>query len=99
MIFNLWRKYPRWKPKEQGYYLCKIRPDLETGYSYVTRLYYNDRTKKWINNDRKSVFQGYNVYKVCRAPIAENRVYEDGLCDRTDDVIAWKKLPKVKNDR
>ena len=98
MIFNPWRKYPRWKPKKEGYYLCTI-PDMESGYSYVTRLYYNKFANQWVNNDRLSVFCGYNVFKVCRAPIQENQVYGDGLCDRTEDVIAWKKLPKAKRTK
>ena len=95
-MINPWRKYPRWKPRKEGYYLCTIKTDMETGYSYVTRLFYDKIHDKWVNNDRLSVFSGYNVYKVCRAPIEENRVFGDGLCDRTDDVVYWKKLPKGK---
>lgn len=89
MIFNPWRKFPKWKPKVEGYYLCTIYSD---DIFYATRLYYKDG--KWTNNDRLAVFRGYNVYKVCRAPIEENHLYSDGLCDRTDDVVAWKKIPK-----
>lgn len=92
MIFNPWRKYPKRKPKEDGWYLCTVY-DEDNEKSYVMRLYYRSMDKKWRNNDRISVFQGYNVYKVCRAPIEENRVYRDGLCER-DDVVAWKKLPR-----
>jgi hypothetical protein len=95
MIFNPWRKFPRWKPKEDGYYLCTIY-DLETDYSYVAKLYYTVRSGLWENNERINVFMGYTIYKVCRAPIEENRVYRDSLCNRTEDVVAWKKMPKGK---
>lgn len=93
MIFNPWRKFPRWKPKKDDYYLCTIY-SLEANITYATRLYYE--RGKWLNNDRRSVFKGYNVYKPCRATIEENHVYSDSLCDRTDDVIYWKKMPKGK---
>lgn len=93
MKFNLWRKYPRWKPKVNGYYLCTV---VETNGSLVIyKLYYNKSVDRWIDISRQTVFDGYVVYKVCRAPIEENHVYTDGMCNRTEDVIAWKKLPKV----
>ena len=38
------------------------------------------------------------MYKVCRAPIEENHVYSDSLCERKD-VIAWKKLPVKYKDK
>lgn len=93
MIFNFWRRYPRRKPKESGFYLCTINmSDID---SYVMKLFYSPEKDKWIDIHRQKVFDGYVVYKVCRAPIEENRVYKDGLCDRTDAVIAWKRLPKA----
>ena len=93
MLFNFWRRYPRRKPKEDGYYLCTIAMGETDG--YVLKLFYNTRTDKWTDIRRQKVFDGYVVYKVCRAPIEENRVYTDGMCDRTDEVVAWKQLPKA----
>ena len=92
MPFNFWRKYPKRRPKEDGYYLCTIGME---GDPYLLKLFYSTRKNKWIDIRRQNVFDGYVVYKVCRAPIEENRVYTDGLCDRTEEVIAWKKLPKT----
>ena len=93
MIFNFWKRYPRRKPKGSGFYLCTIGIGEEEG--YILKLFYSVKEDKWIDIRRQKVFDGYVVYKVCRAPIEENRVYKDGLCDRTDDVVAWKKLPKA----
>lgn len=93
MIFNLWRRYPKRKPKESGYYLCSISQGLHNGVS-VNVLYYKKREGKWIDIHRQTMFDGYVVYRVCRAPIPDNRVYFDSLCERTDEVTAWKMLPK-----
>lgn len=92
MIFNLWRKYPKRKPEHNGYYLCTV---IEAnGEHTLYKLYYKKTVDKWIDMSRQTVFDGYVVYKVCRAPIEENRVYTDGMCNRTEDVIAWKQLSK-----
>ena len=80
MIFNFWRRYPRRKPKEDGFYLCTIPMGTTDG--YVRKLMYSTRTDKWTDIYRQKVFDGYVVYKVCRAPIDENRVRTDGMCDR-----------------
>ena len=93
MMFNFWRNYPARKPKEDGLYLCTI--DMGAGIHLVKLLWYNDRMDKWINRDRLSVFEAYAIYKLDRATIEENRVYVDDLCERTDDVIAWKMVPKA----
>lgn len=95
MFINLWRKFPKRKPRKDGYYLVTIY-SLEEDFSYVARLYYDARAGKWENNERKHVFAGYVVYRQCRAPIEDNRVYWDSLCDRTEEVVAWKKLPRAK---
>lgn len=99
MVFNWWRRFPRFKPKGDGCYLCTIKTqelndDYDYGYSYyVKTLYYYPDGDFWLDTSRQSVFDGYKVYKSCRATIEENRVHTDSLCIR-DDVIAWKKLPK-----
>ena len=88
-MINLWRAYPRRKPKSDGFYLCTI----DVGERYVTRLYFDSHNNKWVDWTRQKVFEGYVVFKPQRAPIPDNRVYTDSLCDRTEEVIAWKKLP------
>ena len=97
MIFNAWRRYPKKKPKESGWYLVtttEVQSFIyDNSVSFVNALYYHKQKDKWIDISRQSVFAGYMVYKVCRAPIEENHVYSDWLCER-GDVIAWKKLSK-----
>lgn len=101
-MFNFWRKYPRRKPKESGHYLCSIfrqsTDDAHVDRTYVHRLYYDAVSDKWTDFSRQSVFEGYQVYKHCRATIQENRVYTDGLC-KPGVVLAWKKLPKAYGKR
>ena len=97
MIFNAWRRYPKKKPKESGWYLVTTSESqtfrYENSRSYVRALYYYKPGSYWIDISRQLVFEGYMVYKVCRAPIEENHVYTDWLCKR-GDVVAWKKLSK-----
>lgn len=91
MIFNRWRKYPKRKPITSGWYLCQDRNAIP----WARILYYDIRTDKWIDSNRQSVFDGYVVYKVCRAPIEENHVCTDSQCVRdADDIMAWRKLPR-----
>lgn len=92
MIFNLWRKFPRWRPKAPGYYLCSVKGGHTTP---VKSLYYHSNGK-WIDMSRQTVFDGYQVYKLGRVPIEENHVYTDRLCDLTEDVTYWKKQPKPR---
>ena len=37
-MFNLWRSYPKHKPKEKGWYICSIRYGEEPGEAYVMDL-------------------------------------------------------------
>lgn len=95
MIFNIWRKYPNHKPKEDGWYQCTVQHGYGIDQPRVMDLYFEKDlgTYWWIDKRRQQVFDGYKVYKSSRAPIEDNRVWKDSLCER-DDVIAWRKLPK-----
>lgn len=96
-MFNYWRNYPKRKPTKDGLYLCTI--DMGAGIHIVKQLWYNTRQDKWINKERLSVFNMYDVYRCCLTPNDENRVIDDELCDRTDDVIYWRMLPKTKKGK
>lgn len=89
MLFSKFKKYPRKKPKKDGWYLCKLNHSTPS----MCVLHYDTRKDKWVNANRQSVFDGYLVYKVCRAPIDDNRVYTDSLSDCGHLVTAWRKLP------
>lgn len=94
MIFNFWRKYPQSKPKESGWYQCTVTVDADGNHLRVMDLYFDSRSDTWIDYRRQDVFDGYQVYKCCRAPISENHVSTDILCDRSRAVTAWRKIPK-----
>lgn len=95
-MFNFWRRYPRRKPKEEGWYQCTVQHGYGIDEPMVMDLYFwfkPDHGGVWVDRRRQKVFDGYKVYQQCRAPIDDNRVFTDYLCER-EDVIAWKKLPK-----
>lgn len=97
MIFNFWIKYPRRKPKNEGWYQCVAQHGNGINQPRVMDLYFwfkPDVGGVWVDRRRKDVFMGYKVYKASRAPIEDNRVWEDSDCERID-VVAWKKLPRV----
>lgn len=97
MIFNRWKKYPKRKPKEEGWYQCTVLYGINGTANEcptVMDLYWwnaPDRGGVWLNKDRQGIFDGYKVFLPCRAPIDDNRVYTDSLCERVD-VIAWREL-------
>lgn len=98
MIFNRWRKYPKRKPKKEGWYQCTVLYETNTDSPYPVNmdLYFwfaPDRGGIWVDRRRESVFDGYKVYMPNRAPIDDNRVFRDSGCERVD-VVAWKRLPK-----
>lgn len=95
-ILNFWRKYPKRKPKFNGWYQCTVKHGFGVHKPRVMDLYFHDGY--WIDRRRKQVFEGYKVYKPSRAAIEDNRVWNDELCDR-DDVIAWRRLPNVYREK
>ena len=95
MIFNRWRKYPNHKPKKDGWYQCTVQHGFGIDQLRVMDLYFCTIDREcWLDKRRRQVFDGYKVYKPSRAPIDDNRVWEDGLCER-NDVLAWRNLPRV----
>ena len=99
-LLNLWKKYPKKKPKEDGVYLCTVVTGANTvsRARHVIPLYYDAYHDVWVNKQRVNVFDGYKVYKHGRPESDETRVYSDSLCERTVDVIAWKEMSKVYGD-
>lgn len=95
-MLNFWRRYPRRKPKKEGWYSCTVRYfDGEIENRKVMDLYYIPWANKWYDERRYSVFKGYTIYLPGRGQLEGNRVFDDRLCDLTDDVLSWKKLSKV----
>lgn len=98
-IFNRWRKYPRKKPKTEGFYQCIVNYGLggRIKNPIIMDLYWwyaPGIGGVWVDRRRQSVFDGYKVFLANRAPIEDNRVFRDN-CSERNDVIAWRKLPSV----
>ena len=77
--------------------------------TYTMDLYWYPESQSFKDNRRENVFtlydvHGYdirrrnelNLYDVCGFDIGneKERLHTDILCDRTDEVIAWRKCPK-----
>jgi len=96
-MFNRWKPYPKHKPKKRGWYICSIRYGEEPGQAYVMDLFWDEVREVWKDNRRSNVFQEYEVYgygvNIIEQPI-KKQIWHDKLCER-DDVIAFKKLPKI----
>ena len=98
MIF--WRKFnkfrvPTW-PGKDGWYQCTVEVDGQQ--RYVMDLYWYKKARKWKDNRRQDVFNSYEVLVDKYDPEIgdySERLYTEDIVDRTDDVIAWRKLPKV----
>lgn len=56
---------------------------------YVTVLYWNLSTECFIDNLRFDVFNKYKAYNGF-----DKRIYIDSLCNKTNNVVAWKNLCK-----
>lgn len=99
-LFNFWRRYPDKKPKASGFYYCSVAKwDGEDREVFLGRvLYYKESTGKWIDSFRQSVFDQYFVYRV--EPKTEDLLLStDCMCDWTEDVVAWKRVPRAKKIR
>jgi len=99
MLLNRWRKYPKRKPKEEGWYQCIVKYGFGGTIEnpIVLDLYwyrYSGNGFIWEDRRRISVFDGYKVYLPNRAPLDTNRIDRDNVCERID-VIAWRKLPRI----
>ena len=90
-----WKRFDKCKPKKNGWYQCTIVYPFHDSYqSYVMDLYYYTEIGKWKDNRRQSVFDTYEVFGYEESN-EKHQLSTIDLCDRTDQVIAWKKLPKV----
>lgn len=97
MIF--WKRFNKVKPKNSGWYLCTV--DIGSD-RYVMDLWWDAAYERFRDNRRRNVFNLYEVYGYGTAenldgsgmPYLE-RMYKDDLCDRTDEVVAWRKQPRA----
>lgn len=98
-----WKKFKqenkKYQPKKDGWYLCTICFDTGFGHyqSYVMDLYWYSNRQKFIDNRVQNVFNTYDVMgwgnSITDSPV-KKRLYHDSNCDKTEKVVAWRKLPK-----
>lgn len=87
-MFNLWKAYPKHKPKSDGFYLCTVGVP---GGEYTMILWYRTNSNQWIDIRRQSMFDAYTVIN-----LLDREIHTDILCNRTKEVTYWKKRPKAK---
>lgn len=84
-----WHSFPDYTPITDGWYLCTIK--TAPNHKILRTLYWNHITKTWTNPDRIRMFSTYNILdndgeEVCWV--------NDSLCECTDEVTAYMRLPK-----
>lgn len=94
-----WKRFDKNKPKtyprKNGWYQCTVEVDGQQ--RYVMDLYWYVDARKFKDNRRQDVF---NTYEVMITKFDDGigeyseRVYTADICDRTDSVVAWRKMPK-----
>lgn len=102
MIF--WKRFDKQKPKKSGWYLCTVNAGNDK--RYTMDLYWDAGRERFLDNRRLNVFQLYEVYGYGDGSVTDEsglpclvRMYKDDLCDRTDDVLAWKNEPRCWKGR
>ena len=84
----LWNDFSKKKPTKKGWYSCTV--EVEGFQRYVMNLYWHPDIKRFKDNIRQSVFDTYDVFGD-----SNTKLYTIPLCDRTDSVKAWRKLPNT----
>lgn len=77
--------------RKKGGYQCTIcyKFDENTYATYVMDLFWNPDNQTFKDNRRQNVFDTYSVYGC-----GDRRLSTERIVDRTDEVVAWRKLPK-----
>ena len=83
----MWRKFSKRRPRKAGWYQCTV--EVKNQQRYVMDLYWYPYLQRFKDNRRQSIFDEYTVID-CDG----NQMTAFNLCDRTDSVIAWRKMPK-----
>ena len=82
-----WKNFSDRHPEEKGWYMTTV--EVKGQQRYTMTLYWYPEIGKWIDNTRQDVFDTYYVNNYCG-----QRLHTTSLCDRTDDVVAWRKIPR-----
>ena len=94
-LFNTWRPFPKEKPEKDGWYQCTLDDRIPGLPRYVMDLYWCGEVQRFKDNRIQDIFNRYDVYGYNK----ETHEYDkpmctNHLCDRTDNVVAWKLMQK-----
>lgn len=82
----MWKIFEKVKPNDKGWYQCTV--EVKNQQRYVMQLFWYPERQKFIDNIRENVCETYNVIGY-----SGERLHDIGQ-DRTDSVVAWKKISK-----
>lgn len=87
-----WQPFPDNIPSKNGWYSCTV--EVRNQQRYVMNLYWYGESAKFQDNIRQDVFSTYEVYGwASDTPDHRKRLFTIDLCDRTNDVVAWRREP------
>lgn len=88
-----WKIFKKKQPKKDGWYQCTV--EVPGQQRYVMDLYWYGNVQRFRDNRRQTVFDYYHVFGYNdETGKNDKRMYTEDICDRTVDVIAWRKVPK-----
>lgn len=89
----MWIIFKKRKPKKDGWYQCTV--EVPSQQRYVMDLYWYADRQQFRDNRRQDVFNCYAVYGYNdETHLQDERLYSERICNRTEDVIAWRKIPR-----
>lgn len=93
-LFNTWRPFPKEKPEKDGWYQCTVEEPGQC--RYVMNLYWYGEKERFKDDLRRDVFGSYDIYDYDKEThFYDKQIFFDQFCDRTEDVVAWKMMPKA----
>ena len=90
----MWHRFDKKKPKKNGWYQCTVEvPGLQR---YVMDLYWYSKCQRFKDIRRLDIFESYKVYGWNDETHKQDKLLTSNrLCDRTENVIAWRKMPRA----
>ena len=88
----MWHNFIKKKPKKKGWYITTV--EVKGQQRYTMALCWYPETQKFMNNTAAAVFHMYKVYAYDDDG-NDVRMYSGEVCDRTNDVIVWRNMPKA----
>ncbi len=93
-----WHRFPETAPPKEGWYMTTV--EVPRQQRYTMSLYWYPDRHKFIDNIRQDTFNTYEVFGWSNdvgedGKFRKVRMFTSDLCDRTEDVVAWRSIPKA----